>query len=189
MSTIELSTPAKLTAAELLAMPDEKDYELVNGQLEARQMGGESSWIAINLAGFLSAYCRQTNFGWVFGSDAGYQCFADDPQKVRRADVSVVSLVKIPRGQLPAGYIRAVPDLAVEVVSPNDLAEEINTKVKEYREAAVPLIWVIYPSSNEVVVYGKTGVIVLTSQDELSGEKILPGFQLSIAELFRKPGE
>lgn len=189
MSTAATSPPKKLTAADLSAMPDEKSYELIDGQLREKNMGFDSSWVAMTLGGFLGPYCRQKNLGWVLGSDAGYQCFPSDPEKVRRADVSFISLQKIAADQRPAGFIRVTPDLVVEVVSPKDLADEVNQKVGEYLDAGVRLIWVIYPTTGQVLVYNSTGGKILSSADELSGEDVIPGFQLKISELLRKPGE
>lgn len=189
MSTAASSTPTKLTAADLLAMPDEKNYELIDGQLEAKKVGFDSCWIAMRLAMFLGIHCEKWRLGWVLGPDAGYQCFPPDSQRVRRADVSFISLEKIPLDHPEMGYIPVPPDLAVEVVSPHDLAEEVNSKVSEYLEAGVRLVWVIYPSTGQVLVYTSTGGKILSSQDELSGEDVIPEFRLKISELLRKPGE
>ena len=127
--------------------------------------------------------------GWVLGLDAAYQCFPDDLKKVRKTDVSFISLPRIPADQTSLGFIPIAPDLAVEVVSLNDLAAEINQKVNQYLAAGVPMVWVVYPTSGQVVVFRQSGVKVLSSQDELTGEEVVPGFKLQLTELFRKPGE
>lgn len=188
MSTAASAFPSKLTAADLLALPDEKHFELVDGQLEAKNVGFESCWVSMRLAMFLSIHCDQLQLGWVLGSDAGYQCFSPDEQRVRRPDVSFVSLQKIPRDHPDMGFIPVPPDLAVEVVSPNDLAQKVHDKVSEYLEAGVRLVWVIYPNHGQVLVYNATGGRILSSQDELSGEDVIPNFRLKISELLRKPG-
>lgn len=189
MSTATTPTATKLTAADLLAMPDEKDYELVDGQLEPKKVGFDSSRIAIRLATFLTLHCDQFKLGPVLGSDAGYQCFARDSQRIRRADVSFISLERLPPGQPDMGFIPFPPDLAVEVVSPNDLVREVNNKVHDYLEAGVRLVWVIDPTTGQVLVYNSTGGKILCAQDELSGEDVIPDFRLKISELLRKPGE
>ena len=189
MSTIEIPVPTKVTAADLLAMPDEKSYELIAGALEAKNVGFDSCWIAMNLVGFLVPYCRQMKLGWVLGPDAGYQCFPDDPQKVRKPDVSFISLHRIPADQTSLGFIPIAPDLAVEVVSLNDLAAEINQKVNQYLAAGVPMVSVDYPTSAQVVVFRQSGAKVPSSHAQLTGEEVVPGFKLQLTELFRKPGE
>jgi Uma2 family endonuclease len=189
MSTAASSAPTKLTAADLLAISDEKNYELIDGQLKELDIGFDSSWVAMALGAFLFSYCRQHNLGWVLGSDAGFQCFSKDSEKVRKPDVAFISLEKISAEHRPTGFIRVPPDLAVEVVSLHDLADEINQKVAEYLAAGVRLVWVIYPTTGQVLVYNTTGGKILSSADELSGEDVIPGFRLKISELLRKPGE
>ena len=77
------------------------------------------------------------------------------------------------------------PDLVVEVVSPNDLAYEIDEKVQEYLDAGVQLVWVVNPALRTVRIYRADGTISgLHESDELSGENIVPGFHCPIANLF-----
>jgi Uma2 family endonuclease len=78
-----------------------------------------------------------------------------------------------------------VPDLAIEIVSPTDLAEEIDRKITDYFQADVRLVWVFYPDSGRVYVYeSPTHVTILERTDTLGGGEVLPGFQLPIAELY-----
>ena len=174
-----------MTPDELLAMPNGDDYELVNGELVERHMGAESSWIASNLIGLLALCYKGRVPGWVFMADCGYQCFSDDADKVRKPDVSFVCKGRFPNGRVPQGYIRFAPDLVVEVNSPNDLASEISVKVEEYLEAGVPLVWVISPDAETVTIHRADGTVTkLHTDDELSGENVLPNFRCQVSELF-----
>ena len=77
------------------------------------------------------------------------------------------------------------PDLAVEVISPNDLASEVNEKIDEYLSAGVSLVWVIDPDSKTVSVYRKDGSTArLRESDELSGEDVIPGFSCKVNDIF-----
>ena len=77
------------------------------------------------------------------------------------------------------------PDLAVEVVSPNDLAYDVESKVVEYLDASVALVWVIDPEARTVRIYRRDGSISwLREHGELSGEEVLPGFQCRVAANF-----
>ena len=77
-----------------------------------------------------------------------------------------------------------VPDLAIEVVSPNNTAQECLLKVQEYFRAGVQRVWVIYPGVEQIYVYSSpTDPRVLTRSDILSGEPLLPGFQLPVSTL------
>jgi Uma2 family endonuclease len=78
-----------------------------------------------------------------------------------------------------------VPNLGIEIVSPTDDASELLDKIAEYFEAGMELVWVVYPHQSMVYVYQTlTDVRGLTRSDVLDGGKVLPGFRLSLQELF-----
>src|SRR2546430_5532548 len=115
------------TPTGLLDLTDSVAFELVDGHLVERNMGGESSLVALTIGMLLRQHVGQHKLGLVFGADAGYQCFADAPDKVRRADVSFIARDRLPNNAPPKGYIKIAPDLAIEVISPNDSAYEVRT--------------------------------------------------------------
>src|SRR4029077_3036317 len=102
-------------------------------------MGSESSWIGGEIFFLLKAFCKANQRGWVWPADNSFQAFPEEPERVRRPDGSFVRLDRLPGGQPAKGHERITPDLAVEVVSPNDRAEEIEVKVGEYLRAGVQL--------------------------------------------------
>lgn len=173
------------TPEDLLTMPDGDNYELVDGQLVERKMSQESSWIAGRLFSRLAAFVESRNLGWAFPEGTSFQCFPDDPTCVRRPDTSFVQLRRQPNGPSERGHGRIAPDLVVEVVSPNDLFQEVDGKVDEWLTAGVQLIWVINPRARTVtVVRPDADAHKLTVRDELRGEPVLPGFACRIADLF-----
>jgi Uma2 family endonuclease len=173
------------TAEDLLTMPDGDLYELVDGQLVERDMGTESGFIAAQLVGLLFAYLKDHQEGWIFSSDASFQCFPGHPNRVRKPDVSFIRMGRLPNERPPSGHCLITPDLVAEVVSPNDLYREVIRKVFEYLEAGVLLIWVIDPNSRSVLAYRADGsVSLLHEHDELSGESVLKNFTCKISELF-----
>ncbi len=183
MSIEVLAEP--ITPDDLLAMPNGDDFELVNGELMERYIGAESSWIASNLIVLIAVFYRGRVPGHLFTTDCGYQCYSDDPGKVRKPDVSFVRKGRFPKDRIPKGYIRIAPDLAVEVLSPNDLADEAEAKVEEYLDAGVRLVWVISPKAETVTVYrADRSAVKLHETDELSGENVLPGFRCKVSDLF-----
>lgn len=183
MTTELLAEP--ITPDDLLAMSNGDDYELVNGELVERHFGAQSSWIAANLIGLLGFIYGPKQPGHFFTTDCGYQCFPDEPERVRRPDVSFIRTGRFPGERVPRGYIHITPDLVVEVISPNDLASEIAVKVEEYLEAGVPLVWVISPDAETVTVHRADGTVTkLHTVDELSGENVLPEFRCQVSELF-----
>jgi Uma2 family endonuclease len=104
----------------------------------------------------------------------------------RRPDVAFVSYARWPTSVVarePAWNV--VPDLAIEIVSSTNLAEEIDRKLTDYFQAEVRLVWVFYPDSGRVYVYeSPTHVSILERTDTLDGGEILPGFRLPIAGLY-----
>ena len=183
MSTA-VATNTRYTPEDLLAMPDGQSYELVGGKLEERPMGVESSWVAGRIIVRLGQFSEEHKSGWVLPADSGYQCFPHDPGMVRRPDASFVKTGRFSGDVLPKGWAKVPPDLAIEVVSPNDLISKLEEKLNDYRKVGVPLIWVINPDSRTAMVYRRDGSISrLEDHDELSGEDIVPGFRCPLREI------
>lgn len=181
-----LPMPGRFTPEQLLAMSDGTNYELVRGELVTRKTGAESSWVGGQLHLVLANFCKQTGAGWVMPSDAGYQCFTDDPAKVRKPDVSFIAAERI--GGLPEGHFRIAPDLAAEVVSSAETYCDVEDKVDEYLAAGVKLVWVINPPNRSIRVHRPDGTVSdLRQADELNGEDVIPGFRCPVAELFESP--
>jgi Uma2 family endonuclease len=178
----------RYTPEDLLAMPDGHRFELVEGQLVERNMGAESSWIAQQVNRSLGNYAATSQAGLVFGTDCGYQIFRDDANKVRFPDGSFIRSGRLPDDVPPRGHVRIVPDLVIEVVSPNDLAWEVDGKVVEYLQAGVPVVWVFFPETRSVSVYRANGESArLGVGDTLSDPEVLPGFACPVAEVFPGP--
>jgi Uma2 family endonuclease len=186
---LEAKPTTEITPEELLAMPDGGHYELVDGELRARNMSLLSSRVAVSLARRLDLHCEEHNLGWVVDAECGYACFPWKPGRIRRADVSFIKVDRLPSvEQRSQGYVTVPPDLAVEVVSPNDRVSDLDEKVDEYLRAGVKLIWIINPETQKVQVWRSDGsVIPLRAGDELSGENVIPGFRCTVEDLFPKP--
>lgn len=170
------------TPEDLLEMPDGTGYELVDGELVERNMGAESSWIGGRIFRLLGQRGEDRGLGWALPADCGYQCFEGDPTRVRRPDASFIVLGRLPDERVPSGHVRITPDLAVEVVSPNDLFSEVQEKVVEYLDAGVRLVWLVDPRTRSVYVYYASAVSRVQEEDELTGEDVLPGFRCRVNE-------
>jgi Uma2 family endonuclease len=108
----------------------------------------------------------------------------------RRPDVAFVTYERWPKNRLIPSTDNAwevTPDLAIEVASPNDLADDIMQKITEYFQAGVRLVWIVYPLQRLVYVHeSPSQVHVLTYTDELDGGSVLPGFRLPLVNLFQE---
>jgi len=185
--TLAIAPRRQISAEEFERLPGSKGYELVDGTLKEKGMGAQSSWIATTLGAALHSYLESRRSGDLFDSECGYQCFAHRPNLVRKPDISFVQLGRLPNDELPLGWIRLAPDLAIEVVSPSETAEEVDIKIEEYLSAGVRLIWVIIPATRTVNIYRLNGTTArLREGDNLDGEDVLPEFRYRIEQLFRR---
>lgn len=185
MSTVE---QIGITAAEFLDRDECKSFELVDGELLGKTIGGESSHIAALLIAYLGQVVLKDDLGHVFGSDCGFQCFGSttgDENRVRRPDVSFVAKGRLDQSQYQAGFISVVPDLAVEVVSPNDKASELNSKLEEYLQAGVQQVWILQPTTKTIDIHASDGSVRRLHSDEtLTAEPMIPGFECPVSNLF-----
>lgn len=188
MVMIVPQTKMKYTPEDLLSMPDGDRYELVNGELVETNVSAYACHIATRLVLILGNFCELKKIGYVIADGCTYQCFPFDPGMVRRPDVSFVQNNRWPNGPPREGHVRIAPDLAVEVVSPNDIAEDIDDKVSEYLRAGVRLVWVIHPKNRTALTYRPDGSISAVAESgTLDGEAVVPGFKCLLSELFHQP--
>jgi Uma2 family endonuclease len=172
------------TADELLRLPDEKDFELIDGHLVERHMGAESGYLEALVIAKLIPWAV-VNRDFVLGSSAGYQCFPDSPNRVVRPDVSFIRSERLEGGVVPEGWIKVAPDLAVEIVSPTDVFSDVVAKVADYLAVGVPLVWVVDPTLQEVHIHRRNGrPEILQTQDEFRDDAVLPGFSCRVGEFF-----
>jgi Uma2 family endonuclease len=184
-----ISPQPVITADDLLTRPDGDHYELVDGNLVEMHMGTQASYIGLRLSRLLASFCENPFIGWVLPADASFQMILPQrPNLVRKPDVSFVRAGRFPNETLPEGHSRLAPDLAVEVVSPNDTYYEVAVKLAEYRAAGVRLIWVVIPPTRTVQIRRLDGTLAEVGEEgELTGEDVVPGFRCSVRELFQPP--
>lgn len=187
MSTVETK---KITPEDLLKMPDGDQFELVDGQLLQSPMSFWSSYVAGNVDFFIRSFCRKSGGFWVLPEGTTYRCFPFDSSRVRKPDVSVLRVERYPLGNARMeGHVKTCPDLAVEVVSPTNLAEALEEKIQDYLEAGVPLVWVIHPEKKTIYVYHGGSVRILHENDDITGEDVLIGFRCRVGEFFEPPSQ
>ena len=160
-------------------------YEVINGQrVELRRTAFESV-LASEVFCYLSQFPRLRELGRVFVEMLFLIDGFRDLQL--RPNVAFVSYKRWPKGKrVPrTNAWEVVPNLAVEVVSTSNTAEEILAKIREYFQVGVELVWVVYPTEEQVYVYDSpTQLRILKNDQEMDGGNVLPGFNLPIAALF-----
>lgn len=157
--------------------------ELVDGTLVEKAMGYEESSLAMFLGRALLDFVHPRNLGIVTG-EAGMLEILN--AEVRVPDVAFISWNRFPsrrRSKKPAP--RVAPNLAVEILSRSNTRSEMKRKRGEYFAAGVELVWEIDPTKRTVRVYTAANEsVLLTEEDELDGGTVLPGFVLSLSDLF-----
>jgi Uma2 family endonuclease len=179
------ATGIRMTADELLALPDNgMRRELIDGELHEMPLsGGEHGYVSAKVAGRLSAFLdRHSEVGGsLFATGTGFW-LTRDPDTVRAPDVAYVRESRSDQVCVP-GYPEMAPDLVVEVISPNDLAEELQIKIEQWIRAGSLLVWVLYPETCLALVVESQGKL-LRAGDTLRGEPILPGLSCRVGHLF-----
>jgi Uma2 family endonuclease len=184
---MNLLAQGPITAEDFLRLPEADFCELIDGRLVERHMGAESSFIGGELLFLIRAFLSTNPLGRVFPGETTYQYLPGRPNLVRRPDVSFVRQGRFPEDRIPEGHIRLAPDLAAEVVSPNDLYYEVEQKVAEYRSAGVRLVWIVSPPTRSVLIRRADGSCTEVGENgELSGEDVLPGFRCPVTALFQQ---
>lgn len=182
--------PIKARATENQArIGDEPLFEVVNGQrLELPNMSSYSGQLANDLSIELAIYARQKKSGTVLTEILFSIPLKKDADNQRRPDVAYLAKQRWPIGQRAPDTDTwpVVPNLAVEVLSPNDRIQEVESKIHEYFEAGVELVWVVNPRQETVSVYtSPRQVTILGKGDILSGGDVIAGFKLPLGELFK----
>ena len=142
------------TAEELLRLPaDGRRLELVKGKVyEMAPAGGEHGEVAGTALILLGSHIRNNRLGRVYAAETGFM-LARDPDTVRAPDVAFVSTERLPEGRSPRSYPELAPDLAVEVISPNDRMREVLDKVANWLESGTRMVWLIDPIRRTVTVF------------------------------------
>jgi Uma2 family endonuclease len=184
MSTAEVLAPLPTPVRDDLDNSD--NYEIVDGvKVELPPTSADSQGITSRLVRLLGNSGVAKDVGEAYAEMLFKLPLKKD--RNRKPDVAFVSFSRWSKHKpLPdTNAWDVLPELCVEVVGPNDLADEIETKIEEYFQAGVSVVWVVYPRHERVYVYeSATQIRRLTRADTLDGGAVLPGFSLPLSELF-----
>jgi Uma2 family endonuclease len=174
-----------ITARELWRSPPRGRCELVRGELRMMApSGAEHGGVIINMSVLLATHVKKHHLGRVFGAETGF-VLTRNPDTVRGADVSFVRVSRVPKEGLPKSFWIGAPDLAVEVLSPDDRPKDVADKVEDYLTAGALLVWVVNPKKKTVTVHQPmTPAVLLQSTDVLDGVNVVRGFKCRVSEIF-----
>ncbi len=164
-----------------------KRYELDEGELIIMAPAGDKhGLLAAEALLLIGPFVKEHKLGKVTAAETGFVLWTNPKtgrSVVRAPDVGFISTARlVPQ---TGKFFPIPPDLAVEVVSPNDTATQIRRKANQYLKAGTRMVIVVYPDDQLVDVYQPSQPIrTYGIDDTLDGGDVLPGFQLSIRELF-----
>ena len=183
-----MTTARKLmTADDLLALPDDgKRHELVSGELIEMPSPGVMHGIVVdNFSWLIGGFVRRNNLDFVSTSEVGIY-IEQDPDTVRAADYALISRRRIAAPIPTRGYVFGlVPDLVVEVVSPDYRATTVESKTRMWLDAGVRLVLTAYIAEQAIVASRDDGTVQRFSvNDTLTADPVLPGFTCPVADIF-----
>ena len=179
-----------MTADELERLPRDgrRRHELVRGELRTMPPAGfEHGRSTSKIDSSLRPYVEARGLGEVVSGEPGFK-IATNPDTVRAPDVAFVRLERVLEAGRVTGYWPGAPDLAVEVISPNDLYTEVDEKVAEWLAHGARLVLVVNPRRRVVAVHRPGQPIrILEIDDVLDAEDVVPGWRLPLRDLFAAP--
>lgn len=175
------------TAADLLSISADTSHrlELRKGKLTTMSpAGSKHGLLAMRLGAQIQLFSDERRIGITFAAETGF-LLEENPDTVLAPDVAFVGKEQLSGDGLPGGYFPGTPELAVEVVSPNDRVSRVQDKVQMWLHYGTKLVWIVEPKTKTVTVYRADGsVTLLQASDILDGENVLPGFRYDLKKLF-----
>lgn len=177
--------PAALMSAEELLqlnLPN-KRAELVRGVLAVREPAGfRHGAVAVAMTVAIGNFVHAHRLGIVVAAETGFT-LRRDPDTVRAPDVAFVTTDRCPAPDTH-GFAELAPDLVVEVLSPDDRAGEVLSKVGDWLSAGGRLVWVLDPVQKVARVFRADGSVTLVGEhDVLDGEDVLPCFACGLSSV------
>ncbi len=186
-------TVKPITEAELMALGSDARVEVVEGEIvEMAPVGMRHQFVGMNILRPLDRYVLENDFGFVFYDGLIY-LLNQEGQHLRGARVPDVSFIR--KGMIPKGWnierpFPGAPTLAVEVVSPDDDAEDLLKRTRDYLRAGSEQVWIAYPSEREAHQHKRGADVVriyANDDDAIDTADLFPGLTLTVAEIFALP--
>jgi Uma2 family endonuclease len=162
--------------------------ELVRGELKMMSpAGGRQGRVANRISWLLNRYVQQNELGIFLAAETGFR-LSTSPDTVRAPDVAFVTSARDAAIDDEVGYLPLAPDLAVEVLSPCDRFSDVEEKVLCWLEHSCPMVLVVDPAQETVMVYRtRSDIKILRDNEELSADPIVAGWRVAIDDFFARP--
>lgn len=160
---------------------EERLFELIDGEIVEKMATQQHGILAGNFVTHLNIFLWANPIGRV-AVEARHRVPGDD-ENDRLPDVSFTSDLSKP--VVDKGAVLSMPDLAIEIKSPTDSLKKVRNKARYYLANGSKLVWVVLPDQRVIEVYTSVDEFVLSEDETLTGGEVLPGFAVSVRDLFR----
>lgn len=174
---IEKRTDVTVDELEKLSLP--YPAELYNGRVVYKMANYAHGLIQVNLGAELKIYLRQNPIGHVL-SETNFKLWPNRPKESRIPDIAFLKKERLPDD--PYRFPDMAPDLAIEIISPDDSFSKVMKKVDAYLEQGAELVWLVFAETREVLVCTKESKYSV--RDILTASDLLPGFELPVERIF-----
>lgn len=180
-----MSTTTRLTFEEFEKLPEQEGtrYELDEGEL---LMEPSPTFLHNRIRDRIARRLTEFVEAHAFGEITVEMDFRLGPDTVRNPDVAFVTIDHLRKIDVNHSPVEGAPALAVEVISPSNLAQDMLKKVGQYLAAGCSVVWVVYPALRLVDVHKAGGSRQVKAPESLSESDLFPGraFSLSLTTLF-----
>jgi Uma2 family endonuclease len=165
-----------------IALPENQErlFELIDGELVEKMPTETHGYYAGLFVTFINNYLFENPIGRAVVE--GRYRPAGDTRNDRLPDVAYVS--DISRKMVERGAVPFMPDLCIEIQSPDDSVKKMREKAAFYLANGSKMVWLVYPLKQIIEVWTATEETLLTLEDTLTGGDVLPGFAVPVKRFF-----
>lgn len=174
---------------QFIALPenDERRFELIDGEIVEKVPTEEHGIIVARIVARIVFYLQQHGLEERVAVEPRHK-MPNDKRNARIPDIAYTS----PERALPVvtkGAVPQMPDLAIEIKSPDDKVAQLRKKAAYYLANGSHMVWLIFPEQRLVEIYRPDADVLLLVDNEnrhdvIDGGDLLPGFTLPLREIF-----
>jgi len=158
--------------------------ELLQGKVQMMSpAGSEHGYIAAQIAYLLIAHVRQQRLGRVYAAETGF-VIARSPDTVRSPDIAYITKERLAVGGEGRGFGEVVPDLVIEVLSPSDRIEDVNSKTRSWLDAGVRCVVNVDPETQSVAVHQANVERTFEIGSKMEYDDVVPGWYPTVQSFF-----
>ncbi|MGH7492765.1 MAG: Uma2 family endonuclease [bacterium] len=176
---VQLEQRTDVTVDELEGLSLPHPAELYDGRVVYKMPNYAHGLIHSNLDYALRHYLKSRPIGYV-SIDANFRLWPNRPRESRAPDLSFILKERLPQDL--TRFLPMAPDLAIEILSPDDTFARVMEKVDAYLQQGAQIVWIVIPDTREVLVCTSQGKYSV--RDRLTAPELLPGFELQVPEIF-----